>query len=218
MDATTVEQPATGWEDTAPSDDTLTVAGWRAMADRAAGWAHAAGGRVRREPGPDPRRRGIAVPVPQPRVTRVGPLDLEQAAARSAGSSPTGRPFVLMSPHPTPDLRPAGLDLMGHPPYLVRPRGRGGAADLPQPGSPSTEVRDAADLAAWDQVLAAGFPTPRLACAARTARWPDALLAGPRATACRWRRRCPTPGTGWSNVEAIATLPEPPRPRVSAPP
>jgi hypothetical protein len=45
------------------------------------------------------------------------------------------RPFVLASAVPTPDLRPVGLELMGHPPFLIRPAGR--RAPTPRPASPS---------------------------------------------------------------------------------
>jgi GNAT superfamily N-acetyltransferase len=203
MDAATVEQLATGWEDTAPSDDTLSLAGWRAMADRAAGWALAAGGRVRREPGLTLVDAGSPCPFLNLAYS-TGLLDLEQAAAIS-GFFPADRPFVLMSPNPTPDLRPAGLNLMGHPPYLVRPAG-GAAPELPS-GVSVTEVRDAADLAVWDRLLAAGFPTPASPA-------PPTLLGGPTrfwlahadgepvATAMSYA------GHGLVNVEAVATLPE----------
>lgn len=41
----------TGWEDDTPSADTIALAAMRAMADRAAALAEAAGGKVRRGPG-----------------------------------------------------------------------------------------------------------------------------------------------------------------------
>jgi hypothetical protein len=143
MDAATTEHLATGWEDATPSDDTLSLAGLRAMADRAAGWAAAAGGRVHREPGLTLSDAGS--PCPYLNVAHsAGGLDAGRAAAIAA-FFPTGRPFLLISPTPTPDLSEVGLHLMGHPPYLVRPAG--GAAPEPPPGTTVTEVRDAAGLA-----------------------------------------------------------------------
>jgi GNAT superfamily N-acetyltransferase len=202
MDAATVEHLTTGWEDTTPSDDTLSLAGLRAMADRTVGWATAAGGRVRREPGLTLADAGS--PCPFLNVAYCpGPLDASRASAISE-FFPAGRPFLLASPNPTLDLRPAGLNLMGHPPFLVRPVG--GAAPEPAPGVTVTEVLDAEDLAVWDRVLAAGFPTPESPA-------PPALLGGstrfwlarvdgePAATALSYT------GHGVVNVEAVATLP-----------
>lgn len=202
MDAATVEELTNGWEDTTPSDDTLALAGLRAMADRAVGWADAANGRVRREPGltlSDAGSRCLFLNVAH--STRR--LDLERVAAIN-GFFPADRPFLIVSPNPTPDLRGAGLHLVGHPPYLVRPAG--GAAPEPPPGVTVTEVRDPAGLAVWDRVLAAGFPTAESPA-------PPSLLGGPTrfwlahadgepvATAMSYT------GHGVVNVEAVATLP-----------
>lgn len=202
VDATVVEHVATGWEDTAPSDDTLSLAGLQAMADRAIGWARAAGGRTRRTPGL--ALADATSPCPFLNVAAAaGPLDIERAAA-VGDFFPAGRSFVLVSPNPTPDLRPSGLHLMGHPPYLVRPAG--GAAPEPPPGVTVTEVRDAAGLAVWDRVLAAGYPMPESPA-------PPSLLGGPTrfwlasadgepvATAMSYT------GHGVVDVEAVATLP-----------
>lgn len=192
----------TGWEDATPSDDTLTLAALRAMADRAAGWAAAAGGRVRRGAGLVLADAGspclflnAAVAMGAPAPTTAGEI---------AGFFPTGRPFVLVSAVPTPDLRPAGLQLMGHPPFLVRPAG--GRAPDPAPGVAVREVLDAPGLAAWSRVLAGGFPAPESPA-------PPALLGGPTrfwlatldgepaATALSHTAH------GVTSVEAVATLP-----------
>ena len=65
---------------------------------------------------------------------------------------------------------PAGLDLMGHPPFLVRPAG--GAAPAPPPGVTLPRCATRPGLAVWDRVLAAGFPVPQSPA-------PPALLGGP---------------------------------------
>ena len=59
-------------------------------------------------------------------ATASGTVD--PATARAVGDFfPAGRPFLLATPHPTADLRPAGLARVGHPPLMVRPAGVPGA-------------------------------------------------------------------------------------------
>ena len=191
----------TGWEDTTPSSDTLTLAALRAMDERAAAWAEAAGGRVARPPGLNIADAGSPC-LFYNAASAAAPLDLDLAAAAVA-AFPPDRPFVLLSPHPTPDLQPAGLQLMGHPPLMVRPPG--GAAPALPPGVTVTEVCDPATLPTWDAVLAAGFGLP-------TSPAPPGLLGGPArfwlghvdgepvATALSWA------GHGVVDVECVATL------------
>jgi hypothetical protein len=68
-------------------------------------------------------------------------------------------PFLVDSAWPTPDLRPHGFMLMGHPPLMVR------AANTPLPAAPSelriVTVTDAtaADL---ERTLIDGYPAPML--------------------------------------------------------
>ena len=112
--STSTEQLRTGWEDTTPATDTVTLAALRSMADRATGWARAAGGRVRQQPGLVLADAGSVVPFFNVAIT-ADPLDVPSAHAISE-FFPADRAFVLVSPHPTPDLRSAGLDLMGHRP------------------------------------------------------------------------------------------------------
>lgn len=200
---TAVEQLTTGWEDSAPSDDTLSLAGLRAMADRAVGWARAACGRTRGAPGPTLADAGSPCPFLNAAVS-PGALDVERAAA-IGDFFPAGRPFVLVSPHPTPDLRAAGLRLVGHPPFMVRPPG-GAVPPPPPPGVTVTEVRDAAGLAEWDRVLAAAYPMPGSPA-------PPSLLGGPtrfwlaRADGEPVATALSHTGHGVVDVECVATLP-----------
>lgn len=192
----------TGWEDATPSADTLALAGLRAMADRSAGWAGAAGGRVRRGPGLVLADAGSACPFLNV-ATSAAPLDVTSAAAVCA-FFPPGRPFVLLSPNPTPDLRPAGLELMGHPPFLVRPAG-GAAPPLPA-GVTVTEVGTASELAVFDDVLARGYPMPPSPAptgllGGPTRFWLARLDGEPVATAVSHTAH------GAVDVEAVATLP-----------
>jgi hypothetical protein len=169
------------------------------MADRGAAWAAAAGGWVHREPGLLLADAGSPCPFLNVAVA-AAPPDLAAVAA----FFPAGRPFVLLSPHATPDLRPAGLHLMGHPPFLVRPAG--GVAPAPPDGVTVTEVRDAAGLAGWDRVLAAGYPMPHSPAPAAllggpTRFWLASVDGEPVATAVSHAAH------GVVDVEAVATLP-----------
>ncbi|MCE0765672.1 GNAT family N-acetyltransferase [Pseudonocardia kujensis] len=226
--------PISGWEDTTPDGDSLTLAAVRAMTDRAARWAEAAGGTVRRVGGL------VLADALSPCVflnaaVSAGPVDLDAArAVATAANPPTvpalptvppvppvppvapvavmatvattspGRPWLLVTPHPTPDLRPAGLQPMGHPHFMVRPADRA-APPLPS-GVTVTEVDDPGGLAEWGDILAAGFPAPASPV-------PPALLGGPArfwlahadgrpvATALSWT------GHGVVDVECVTTLP-----------
>jgi GNAT superfamily N-acetyltransferase len=204
---TTAEPSAplrTGWEEGTPSTDTLSLAALRAMADRTTDWAQAAGGRVRRDPGM------VLADALSPclflNVATVSAV-VDPATARAvANFFPAGRPFLLVTPHLTADLRPAGLTPVGHPPFMVR--AAGGTAPEP-PGSVTitvAEVRDAAGLDIWDRVLAEGFPAPHSPA-------PPALLGGPARFWLAWADGEPV-GTALSyvahgvvDVEAVATLP-----------
>src|SRR4051812_20957191 len=137
------------------------------MADRAADWAQASGGRIHR------RHATVLADALSPCLflnvaTTADTLDTT-AAREFAGFFPAERPFVLVTPHSTADLRPVGLTLVGHPPFLIRPAG-GGTRPLPD-GVSVAEVRDPTGLAAWDRVLAAGYPMPPSPA-------PTALLGG----------------------------------------
>ncbi|GAA1862730.1 hypothetical protein GCM10009836_48810 [Pseudonocardia ailaonensis] len=191
----------TGWEPSTPDTDSLTAAAARAMADRAAAWAVAAGGTVRHVAGL------VVADALSPCVflntaVSVGPAGHEAARAADVGPD---RACLLLTPHPTPDLRPDGLELMGHPHFMVRAAGAG--APPPPPGVTVEEVRDPAGLEEWADVLAAGFPSPASPA-------PSGLLGGPArfwtarldghavATALSWT------GRGVVDVECVATLPE----------
>ena len=142
----TATQPLrTGWENDTPSDDTLSLAGIRAMADRAADWAQATGGRIRR--GHPTTLADSLSPCLFLNVATVSAV-VDPAAARAvADFFPAGRPFLLATPHPTADMRPAGLVPVGHPPFMVR--AAGGTAPEPPPGVTVAEIRDAAGLDVW---------------------------------------------------------------------
>ncbi len=193
---------ATGWEDDAPPGDTVVRDGLRAMADRLAAWADGAGGRVRREDGLVLTDAGSPnMFLNQALVARRAD---EALARRIIEFYPAERAMLLMTPRDTPDLRPAGLRLMGHPPFMVRAPG-GSAPPLPA-GVTVAEVTTSADLATWDRVVAEGFPMPASPA-------PPSLLGGahrfwlarvdgqPAGTAASFTHH------GVTDVEAVSTLP-----------
>jgi hypothetical protein len=93
------------------------------------------------------------------------------------GQAGTGQ-VTLWSLWPTPDLRPYGWELDGHPPVMVRLPG-GGA----RPHSPELRierVRDAAALRAWEATLVDGFPFEEVAAAGPGSMLDERVLAEER--------------------------------------
>jgi hypothetical protein len=81
--------------------------------------------------------------------------DLDDVVDRLLAFYPADRHWVLLCAWPTPDLTHRGLELMGHPPFMVRPAG-GSAPPLPE-GLRIERVRDAAGLADFVAVLTTAF-------------------------------------------------------------
>jgi GNAT superfamily N-acetyltransferase len=118
---------------------------------------------------------------------------------------------LLWSAWPTPDLRPSGWRLEGHPPLLVRPAG-----GEPPPTEVEIEpVRDAAALRVYEQTAIRGFPLPELAQAPpgslldervlgeeRLRHWLGRIDGEPVGTAAT------TLDSGLNGVALIVTLPE----------
>jgi GNAT superfamily N-acetyltransferase len=154
------EHLTTGWEPDLAAEDTLvrqavlahaswptTVAAaagrpWRSGASWAGGWIG--------------ERGALTNPV-----VLTQPLTHPQEILSDIASLfPPRVPYLLISPWPTPDLRPHGLALLGHPPLMVRFPGPAPAD--PQPRVEVREVRDADDLALAERVLVEGYPMPEL--------------------------------------------------------
>jgi GNAT superfamily N-acetyltransferase len=122
-----------------------------------------------------------------------------------------GGEVLLWSAWPTPDLRPSGWRLEGHPPLLVRPAG-----GEPPPTEVEIEpVRDAAALRVYERAAIRGFPLPELAQAPpgslvdervlgeeRLRYWLGRLDGEPVGTAAT------TLDSGLNGVALIVTLPE----------
>jgi hypothetical protein len=129
-----------------------------ASADRNEFMATCAGGRHRRWPDLAVADPGSPVLFDNAAVLLQPPpyIDLADAVRRMLGFYPADRHFVLLSAWPTPDLTPAGLRLMGHPPLMVRPAG--GAAPATPDGVTVARVTDRAGLADFVSTLIEGYP------------------------------------------------------------
>lgn len=193
----------TGWEPATESIDTLTLAAVRTMGDRIADWALAAGGQIERADGlllADARSNCMLLN----QAVSTAPMDVALAQRVLAFFGPA-RPFVLFGPRPAGDLTPTGLQLMGHPPLMVRAAG-GTAPTLP-PGVTVKEVTDPAELPVWDEVAARGFgvaasPSPPALVGSVHRFWIGRYDGVPAAVAAA------TTDHGVNDVEMIATLEE----------
>lgn len=150
-----------GWEPDTPAGDSLLRQYVLTNVDAAAHGARSAGGRVA-------RWDDLAVADPASAVffdnlailLRPLPLtDLSGVVARLLDFYPPQRHFALLSPWPTPDLTAEGLELMGHPPLMVRPPG--GQAPPPPVGLEIVPVSDVEQLASFVDVLVESFSMPQ---------------------------------------------------------
>jgi GNAT superfamily N-acetyltransferase len=172
------EQLTTGWEPGVPASDSLLRAYVLASAGRAAYMARCAGGREQRWADlavADPRSPVLwdnaAVLLQPPQYTDMGHL-LE----RLTSFYPPERHFVFMAAWPTPDLRAAGLELMGHPPLMFRPAG-GVAPELPE-GLEIVPVTDERTMKDFVRTVVDAYPLPG---AEGTVLGEAAMLGGPLA-------------------------------------
>ena len=167
---------STGWEPDVPPGDTLVRAGVLSLADRILHQARAMGRPVVAD------GRWIAVNLADTGLFSnaallvAPPADWGWLGPALAAAIPPGRPALLLSPFPTPDLRPVGLILIGHPPFMVRPAG--GAAPGGLEGTDVREVVDAAGLADFERTLIEGYPVPDMDPSAVPHLFPLGLLGG----------------------------------------
>lgn len=156
--------PTTGWEPDTPVGDTLLRRAVFALAAAGEPAVAAMGGTVRRTAAfavadfGRPAGLGNTVTLlapPAPDAPEEGLDAVEAAVAPGSGT------VVLLSAWPTPDLRPRGWQLLGHPPLHYRPAG-----PLPAlaavPGLEVVPVRDAAGVRDAERVAVEGYPFPDL--------------------------------------------------------
>jgi len=147
-----------GWGTSDPPDDTLVRAGVMSLAARITDMAKAAGcplvddGRWVAASLSDRGMFSTAGIVTRPTA------DWAWVTPALATLGPPHALKLLLSPFPTPDLRPDGLQLMGHPPFMVRPPG--GPTPDPTPGLEIHRVKDVEDLATFERILIQGYPVP----------------------------------------------------------
>jgi hypothetical protein len=154
------EHLTTGWEDDVPASDSLLRAYVLASADRAEVIARAAGGRVA-----ETERAWMADAASPALFDNVVTLrrpptaaDARAAVADAVDFFPAERPFAVLSAWPVPDGGDLGIELMGHPPFMLRPVG-------PPPTRPETRleirpVEDEDELATFFATIVAAYPMP----------------------------------------------------------
>lgn len=147
-----------GWERDRPPGDTLLgdyVAGW---ADWVEAIARACGERCTRE--------GDVVLHDAGSTSAFGNVGLITQPVTGDGSALAARmhafydgepggSFAVFSPLPTPDLRPYGFELAGHPPMMYRPAG---GSPRPEPEGLRIELVTAAQRRDFDRTLVEAFP------------------------------------------------------------
>lgn len=202
---------ADGWGVNDPPEDSLLRAGVASFADRTALLASATG-----RPLVDDGRWVAASLADSGMFATMGILtrpvhDWAWVAPALAELAPAGVPKLLFSPFPTPDLTADGLELVGHPPYMVRPPGGSGPPSVP--GLEIRRVADVTDLAPFERTMIEGFPLPGMDPAAAPTLFQPGYLDGssyaylgiadgePVATAAAHV------AAGVNHVEFVATLP-----------
>lgn len=103
------------------------------------------------------RPAGIFNAVTLLRPPRPGRLDETLDAVEEAVADGTG-PVMLWSAWPTPDLRPRGWELEGHPTLLLRPPRRLPDRLPAPPGGRIEAIHDVDGLRDWERVAADAFP------------------------------------------------------------
>jgi GNAT superfamily N-acetyltransferase len=112
-------------------------------------------------------------------VSLLRPLDDETAPELTRRLdeffAETGSPWIMWSAWPTPDLAPLGYQLIGHPPFMVRPPG---TTPNPLPdGLRIAEVRDVEMLSEFERSFVDWYPLDRLRGSAHAPLFPPAALS-----------------------------------------
>jgi len=210
----------TGWWPTTPAGDTYLrrfLLNWAGMS---ASMARMLGGRSRDLPAvlmADSGRPLVffnCATLMQPLSAESASATLDEIAAFFAFADPSTQGEVLLvSAWPTGDLRPAGWNLMGHPPLHLLPAGA-----VPRSAPPDLDVkavRDVAALHAWERVAIDGYPLDALTGAPPGSITSERWLAEPRLRMwVGWVGNRPVSASsawtehGINNVTLVATVPD----------
>lgn len=159
-DLIATEPLTTGWEADVPVDDTIHRQFVFNSADRVEHHAKAMGGVVHVDNDVcagdlgSPSAFGNQAILLRPMTEATAPDIAERLRGAFSGS------FVIFSAWPTPDLRPYGYGLIGHPPFMVRPNG--GAAPVRPAELVVEEVTDGASMEDYERVFVEGYPVREL--------------------------------------------------------
>ncbi|MFF5208608.1 GNAT family N-acetyltransferase [Streptosporangium sp. NPDC000396] len=204
------ERLTDGWEPDLEAGDSLLRRFVLANADRNAFVASCSGGRSERWDD-----LAVADPVSPIMFDNAAVLlrppayiDLPDTLRRLMNFYPPERHFVLLSAWPTPDLGATGMELMGHPPFMMRPPG-GMPPPLPR-GFEIVPVTDRRTLDDFVNTLVEAYPLPgaqgTILGDVRVLRGPIRLFVGyadGRPVATSGARL----GHGIVDVEWVSTLP-----------
>jgi hypothetical protein len=167
----------TGWGLGTSDDDNLFLRFVRNQGDVTGAVALASGGRAAGAEGVMLADSGGPVAylnqaILQRPLTGLDDPILDQVDDFWAGEG--GRPNMLLSVWPTPDLGARGWSLVGHPAFVARPPG--GHADSSRPGVAVERVTDAARLVEVERVVVDGYPVPEASRLPPGSVMPPALL------------------------------------------
>ena len=201
-----------GWGARTPADDTVMHAFVTGYAEWQRDLGAATGARTLDDDDVAALDAGSAFPLANGAVVRrpvrdpAWPALVERARRFYAGGP--GDPWALFSSFPTPDLRAHCLELVGHPPFMVRPPG--GTPPPDPPWLTVVAVQDSRTLADSATALTESYPAPdaglltdiRVLDAPGTRCWVGYVDGRPVATAAAHTTR------GCTHVEWISAHPD----------
>jgi hypothetical protein len=176
------EHLADGWGRDLPSDDNVLRAYTDAFVEMVETVARSGGGRVLHEDEFAAADAGSPYGYMNAAVL-LAPLSERKSASvverlMSFFDEAPGGPWILFSATPTPDLRPYGVKLVGHPPLMLRPAG--GPGPPPPPDLEIVEVTDLETLRTFEQTAIEAYPMPEFAETGVSGFMPASLLADDR--------------------------------------